>query len=71
MNRLWISRIVIVLLLMLVASAAVTAVAAAYQPNAIYIGGQQTVTLVCKGDEFLTTIVSNREIILTCRVWVR
>jgi hypothetical protein len=56
---------------MFVASAAVTAVAAAYQPNAIYIGGQQTVTLICKGDEFLTTIVNKREIVLTCRVWVR
>ena len=63
MNRLLLAFIMVVLLL--------TLIAAAYQPNAIYIGGQQTVTLICKGDEFLTTIVNKREIILTCRVWVR
>jgi hypothetical protein len=63
MNRLLLACIMVVLLL--------TLVAAAYQTNVIYVGAQQTVTLICKGDEFLTTIVSKREIVLTCRVWVR
>lgn len=37
---------------------------------AYYLSGNQSVTLICKGDEFIIQQYSDTELYITCRVWL-
>jgi len=37
---------------------------------AYYLRGNQSITLVCKGDEFIIQQYSPTELYITCRVWL-
>ena len=49
---------------------AILAIAASSGIAAYYLGGNQSMTIFCKGDEFIIQQYSDTEILVTCRVWV-
>jgi hypothetical protein len=49
---------------------AVLAIAASSGIAAYYLSGNQSVAMICKGDEFIIQQYSDTEILVTCRVWV-
>ena len=49
---------------------AALAIAASSGIAAYYLGGNQSVTMFCKGDEFIVQQHSDTELFITCRVWV-
>lgn len=54
----------------LISLVALLLIAASSGIAAYYLGGNQSVTMICKGDQFIVNQISATELYVTCRVWV-